>query len=222
MDFHTALRTILEKSPGLKAKILVDEVHQKIGLSRSTIYEYLSSLEISDEIYRERGRYWWGKPEVFSKKELTMLEHSKKLIPALEALLFEDSLGWLSEWHESKYTFKIENEGLKIKQYAEEHLKAPEYNDVYTLLLAHRHLNDSIILDHEEGRVSKEVFDKVIRCVEAINAHRLTEAEKKQTDEITNKKLTSYSKLAEAIRLLEKKIEHGRPLKGKCQLCAEL
>jgi len=219
MSFEEAVRTILEKNPGLRAKYLIEELRQKTGLSRSTIYAQLRSLEIKNQINIDKCKYHWGGLRA-SNEDRAMLEHSRKLISGLEAILLEDRVGWLSEWHESRYTFKIENEGIKVKEFAEEHLISPEYESIYGLLSAHREVNNKIVRDHEEGRISDRVFDMVTKCVTKMNEDTLTSEEEAEVKKIVNLKLDSYSELVEAIRLLERKIEHGQPLKGKCQLCS--
>ena len=62
MDIWTVVRTILEKNPGIKGDKLWRKVREKTDLSRSTIYGHLSSFELKDKIYREKGRYWLEKP----------------------------------------------------------------------------------------------------------------------------------------------------------------
>lgn len=58
MDIWTAVRTVLEKNPGVRSKHLIEELEKKTGLRRSTIFEHLSSFEVKLEIYREMGRYY--------------------------------------------------------------------------------------------------------------------------------------------------------------------
>ena len=63
MDVENIIRTVLEKNPGIKAKFLIPVLQKKTGLSRSTLYELLGSLEIRGQIFREKGRYWVEKPK---------------------------------------------------------------------------------------------------------------------------------------------------------------
>lgn len=63
MDFEQVIRTILKKSLGVSAKNLVVRVHAKTGLSRSTVYEHLHSMNLRGKIYREKGFYWLEKPK---------------------------------------------------------------------------------------------------------------------------------------------------------------
>jgi len=58
MNIWTAVRTALEKNPGMRSKHLIEELEKKTGLSRSTIFEHLSSFEVKREICREIGRYY--------------------------------------------------------------------------------------------------------------------------------------------------------------------
>lgn len=58
MNISDAVRTVLEKNPGMRSKHLIEELEKKTGLSRSTIFEHLSSFEVKREIYREMGRYY--------------------------------------------------------------------------------------------------------------------------------------------------------------------
>jgi hypothetical protein len=58
MDFWTVTRTVLEKNPGMKAKLLLMELEKRTELSRSTVYSHLESLVIKEEIFREKGRYY--------------------------------------------------------------------------------------------------------------------------------------------------------------------
>ena len=62
MEILTAVRTVLKKSPGIKAKELIRKVHDLTGLGRSTIYEHLFSFVHKGKIYREGSRYWLQKP----------------------------------------------------------------------------------------------------------------------------------------------------------------
>lgn len=67
MDVWTVVRTVLEKSPGIKAKELIRKVREKTGLARSTIYDRMASFELQGKIYREKGRYYLEKPQKPSK-----------------------------------------------------------------------------------------------------------------------------------------------------------
>jgi hypothetical protein len=58
MNIWTAVRTVLEKNPGMRSKHLIEELEKKTGLSRSTIFEHLSSFDLKGEIHREIGRYY--------------------------------------------------------------------------------------------------------------------------------------------------------------------
>lgn len=48
----------MEENPAVKAKYLVEELRKKTGLSRSTIYEHLSSFELKAKVHREKGKYY--------------------------------------------------------------------------------------------------------------------------------------------------------------------
>ncbi len=67
-DFRTVVQTVLQKSPGLQAKYLIKELHERIGLSRSTIYEHLFSMVSRGELFTENARYYLEKPQVSSEK----------------------------------------------------------------------------------------------------------------------------------------------------------
>lgn len=62
MDIETIIRTFLQKNPAIPAKFLIPKLREKTGLSRSTIYKHLDSLETRGLIYSEKGRYWSEKP----------------------------------------------------------------------------------------------------------------------------------------------------------------
>jgi DNA-binding transcriptional ArsR family regulator len=61
-NIETIIRTVLEENPAIKAKDLRKKLGDKTGLSRSTIYYHLSSLETRGGLYRDKGRYWIEKP----------------------------------------------------------------------------------------------------------------------------------------------------------------
>jgi hypothetical protein len=67
LNIEIIIRTVLEKNPAIKAKDLLKKVGDKTGLSRSTIYDHLSSLDIRKEIFRNKGRYWIEKPKKETK-----------------------------------------------------------------------------------------------------------------------------------------------------------
>lgn len=69
-DIWTAVRTVLEKNPGLRAKFLIRELREKTGLNRSNIYVHLSSFVDRGEIHRESGCYWLAKPCAVDEKSL--------------------------------------------------------------------------------------------------------------------------------------------------------
>lgn len=48
----------MEKNPALQSKDLVKKLQKKTGLSRSTIFAHLSSFELKESMYREKGRYY--------------------------------------------------------------------------------------------------------------------------------------------------------------------
>lgn len=60
-DIWTITRTIIEKNPGIKAKFLIQELREKTGLSRSTIYEHLTSFKLRKNISTEKGHYFPAK-----------------------------------------------------------------------------------------------------------------------------------------------------------------
>lgn len=63
LNIETIIRTVLEKNPAIKANDLVKKVGGKTGLSRSTIYVHLGSLDNGKKIFRDNGRYWIEKPK---------------------------------------------------------------------------------------------------------------------------------------------------------------
>lgn len=85
-----ALRTILRKNPGVKAKFLIEKLRGRTGLSRSTLFEYFESFELRGQIYREKGRYWLKAPtepgqqqppEALNIIEKTWIAYAKTQIP---------------------------------------------------------------------------------------------------------------------------------------------
>ena len=68
MEIEAATRTILEKSPGLRAKDLLLKVKHWTGKSRSTIFQEWESLVLRGELYRKKGRYWNEKPREAQEK----------------------------------------------------------------------------------------------------------------------------------------------------------
>lgn len=78
-DLWTTVRTVLEKNPGLSAKYLIKQLRGKTGLSRSTIYEHLSSFELRGRIQREKGKYWLKKPDEENLKDVTGSQLLKQL-----------------------------------------------------------------------------------------------------------------------------------------------
>jgi hypothetical protein len=90
MDYWTVVRTILEKNPGIRAKELITKLRGRIGLSRSSIYEHLGSLELKGRIEREKGRYYLTGHKPLSTslalEREDALSHSVLLIPALERI----------------------------------------------------------------------------------------------------------------------------------------
>lgn len=78
MDIWTAIKTILKKSPGIQAKYLVQEVHEKTGLSDSTIKAHLTSFALRGKLYREKWHYWLNKPEVKLSTEQKPSKEEKK------------------------------------------------------------------------------------------------------------------------------------------------
>jgi len=62
MDKWTAIRTILEKNPGIKRKELLPKVMKLTGKGRSVITDAFSHFEYIGKIYREKGRYYLDEP----------------------------------------------------------------------------------------------------------------------------------------------------------------
>jgi hypothetical protein len=78
MEIETAIRIVIEKSPGLKAKQLWKKVQDKTGNSRSTIYEHLYSLVLREEIFREKGRHYLKKPEKSESDKRPLTKNEKE------------------------------------------------------------------------------------------------------------------------------------------------
>jgi hypothetical protein len=130
MDIETVIQTILEKSPGIKAKKLVDKVIGRTHDSRSTIYEHFSSLENQEIIERYKGQYWIKGQKPISTSESFAVEqalsHSCLLIPALERIAHSDFL--------ADYENNIETVGSAFfnDKCAIEHLRAyPRLKKLY-------------------------------------------------------------------------------------------
>ena len=80
MDIWKVVRTVLEKIPGLRAKDLMSQLKNKSGLSRSTLYEHLGSLENQKKINREKGHYWLSEPEHYSDLGMDLEDAFRKLV----------------------------------------------------------------------------------------------------------------------------------------------
>lgn len=165
------------------------------------------------------------------------LEHSKKLLRALGAILAEDKLGWveMSIAQESPRpgnaeAFRIELEseykGKSLKEFAEAHLRTG-YSSVYKKLEAYREMNRAIRSQLEQKDYSKVLIDFV---VDGIQMFPRPEEVKdwprqfpKELEGIVKQKLDDYHELASDIRFIEMKvIIGGEPLDGSCPLCPKI
>lgn len=76
MDIEAVTRTILEKNPeGLRAKELLGKVENKTGKSRTSIYEVWDRLVEHNKLFREKGRYYSGKPTAKEKPSIGVFEY---------------------------------------------------------------------------------------------------------------------------------------------------
>jgi hypothetical protein len=90
-EIWPVVRTILEETSGIKSKELLAQVREKTGVSTSTIYEQLHSLEEQGKYYRENGQYWLTRPEQREKSQLGFWEwlkqRSEAKVPTIAGLL---------------------------------------------------------------------------------------------------------------------------------------
>jgi len=218
MDIWTVVRTILEKSPRVKAKELILKIKRKTGLSRSTIYEHLLSFVLRGKLCREKGWYWL--PKRTRKSSRATLGHSRQLSLGLEAILAED---WtLYRYQEpskerARWKDKIEREGNKLKKFAIEHLRS-SYPDIYEKMKRWRELKakaKKMLLD--EGN-PEDVTEGVINFVSFVGIFpRISE----ECQEVLDQRIEVYQALTSDIELVNLKIEAGKPLRGTCRLCHE-
>jgi len=106
MDIEKVIRTVLRISPGIRAKELVARVRAKTDLSRSTIYEHLTTLCRKGKIYREKGRYWLEKPEKLETDDkIKALKLAAKLATETPPAIIRDV-----DLKIGKYRVKVEHE----------------------------------------------------------------------------------------------------------------
>ena len=219
MDYEAIFRTILEKSPKVKAKDLISKTMQMTKRSRSTLYDHLSYFVLRERIIRQKG--WYSLP----KPTRTTLKHSKQLSLGFEAILAED---WVlyEPSDESKLTAHwrdlVDSEGSKLKQYAIEHLET-DSPEIFNRMQRWKRLRKRII---EMRLKNGSPIGEARRIVDLSRVSRLSTILSKQTaseedQKLVNEGVQAYRALQEGINLVILRIEAGERLKGRCRLCSE-
>lgn len=111
MDIDTAIRTIIENSPGIRAEYLVDKVIEKTGCARSTIYDHLGSLVAKHEIFRKGGQYYLYEPRGVESR--LRKEHTKEIIAGLLALTGRGKYTITGEIVQDPGKIEVANQHLK-------------------------------------------------------------------------------------------------------------
>ena len=147
------------------------------------------------------------------------LKHSERLVSGLEVILAEDRSGWLeAESRESSWAQKIEQEGTRVKRYAEQHLKTG-YPPVYRKMKAHQRLLLKLEALMESKGYSQSAIDDVVFDREDAGQD-ISTPEDDEVLELMEKRAASYSKLDKKVRELIDRVTIGKqPLKGHCTAC---
>lgn len=210
MDIWTVVRTILEKNPGINGGQLWRKVQEKTGLSRSTIYDHLYTFHNQDKIYRKKGRYWLSTIDSEWKGRRATLRHSQQLSLGLEAILAEDWTFYRPyepSRERAQWRDKIEREGIRLKEFAIEHLRSG-YPDTYDKLKRWRKLRERI-----KGKTdSVDVTEDVVNFVSW---------SREEHQKLLDRGVAVYQAFTSDIELIILKIEASKRLRGTCRLCCE-
>jgi len=148
------------------------------------------------------------------------LEHSKRLILGLDAILVGDIKG-------SMWAIKVESEGGgELKKFAEQHLETG-YPSIYKKLKAYRQLRDRTKSMLEQKGYPKRIINFVVDGTATFP--NLEELEKwpwcrpnllpQDLGDILERTLSVYKELEKEINLLKDRIDMGEPLGGGCESC---
>ena len=230
---------IIKEGPKTTSQIL--NLTKKIKYPRATVIRILHEFETLKLIKKIEGFWYWCEyhREFANIKEYEiMLEHSKGLIPGLQAIL--TSIFGLEEKHDEK--------SIKLKEYAEQHL-ITGYPTVYSKIREFRKANQE-----SKERIAKylaSLQDKLCFIITSLKpieikplypgmfamtyaASPIIEAKTKEealefrkildsiTKEEESKLLRIYKDLSGEVCAIILKVEHGTPLKGKCDACPQI
>jgi len=194
---------------------------RQTGIPEKTLDRILEEFRVLGIIEKVNG-YWRLKSETpyKTKDEYDIaLQHSKKLLIGLEAILAEDRLGWQPLIGRGDLLAKVEEEGELAKPFAEAHLRTG-YPNIYKKLVEYRELNAKIKKDLVEGGYPLEIVDFVVKGKKSLSANFNDYKQKlKELEGVIKQKLEAYSKLMNEVRSLQVMVRLGKPLGGFCRAC---
>lgn len=218
------------------------ELVKQTKLPQKTMDRILEELKTLGLIIKKKDGAWVSsehirKPYKTKSDYDVALEHSKKLLCALEAILVEDKLEFVemsitqeSPWAGNAEAFRIELEseyqGQLLKEFAEAHLRTG-YSSVYKKLEAYRDMNRAIRSQFDRKSYSKELIDFVVDGLQTLprpgEVKDWPRQFPKELEGMIKEKLDDYHELASDIRQIEMKvIIGGAPLDGSCPLCPKV
>ncbi len=213
----------LRHSPQTYSQLLQLGIPER-SLSR-ILKDYLSYWKI---VTQKDGKwFWYDNVKKFSSSDEynIALAHSKQLLPSISSLLLED-LDPTMEFpiYNKKEKITI-GKTLEFKEYVEEHL-ITGYSDTYNTLIEYRNIKKEYEeeLKHYSTTYSIEGlsyfnWESINNNVDQYESNHVKMTNQEQISKIINRIENLYKIIAGDLLLIVKKIEHGTPLKGKCEIC---
>jgi hypothetical protein len=193
------------------------EMIQKTRFPPKSVYRYLDDLFYLGLTKQKGGRWFWYSHLKRNNEndEARDLQHSKKLVLGLRAIL--------SETHQGE-SWALKNEaqgGLKIKPFMEQHLKTG-YPLIFQRLEAYREWREKTRVILQQKGCPKKKITSILDGVESFPdvITEITWEPPEELMEIVQQKLEMDCELEKILRGLENQVIIGyKPLDGCCEAC---